>query len=118
MTEKWYRYEDRVYAVIIDADAELYGVSDPRLELREFTVIKETPAGAWLQEAWGGKRWVKREARKRFACPTKIEALESFIARKERQRAIYAAKARRARIAMGIAERMRNDISPAPLDMV
>jgi len=62
----------------------VYGTSDPELVLRKYTVIRRTPKGAWIRE-YGRDRFVLLTARKRFACNTKDEALESFIARKEAQ---------------------------------
>lgn len=52
--------------------------------LTEFTLVKKTPKGAWI-ESFGLKRFVRDEAHKQFACPTKEQALESFRARKKRQ---------------------------------
>lgn len=50
----------------------------------EFPVIKETPTGVIL-DVYGVRRFVRRDARKRFACPTVDEALQSYHARKRRQ---------------------------------
>lgn len=55
------------------------------LHLETFEVLKYTQRGVWLDYYGGGKKFVLNEARKRFACPTKEEALESFRARKKRQ---------------------------------
>lgn len=65
---------------MIDADREEYGSTLPRLEAMWLEVTKTTPKGVWL-----GDRFVLRDVRKRFACPTLHEALESFVARKDRQ---------------------------------
>ena len=80
MTKYWYRYEDVRYAHMVDG-------SFVSVELRKYPVLKTTPEGVWLFTE-GRRRWVKRDARKRFACPTKREASESFKARKQRQLAI------------------------------
>jgi hypothetical protein len=63
--------------------------------LREstFSLIKETRCGWWILQthvlgeyaAICTKRWVSKTACKRFAYPTKKEALVNFIARKRRQ---------------------------------
>lgn len=50
----------------------------------EHPVISATPTGVWI-DVLGRKRFVKLNARKRYACPTEAEALESFRARKRRQ---------------------------------
>jgi hypothetical protein len=61
---KWYRYDD--------------------VGLQAFCVAKETPCGVWL-DVYCVRRFVLRESRKRFACPTEAEALESYVARKQSQ---------------------------------
>lgn len=78
--EVWWRIEAKSYSVVIDADREEYGSTPPRLEAMWFEVIKTTPKGVWLAD-----RFCLRDARKRFACPTLHEAIESFVARKDRQ---------------------------------
>ncbi len=78
---KWYRYTDsRVCGVGYDGDVE-WGNSQCKIYLQELEVLKETPKGAWLNNH-GTRRFVLRTAHKRFACPTKEEAKESFLARK------------------------------------
>ena len=54
------------------------------LSKHEYPVVSVTPTGAWI-DVFGRKRFVKLNARKRYACPTEVEALESFRARKRRQ---------------------------------
>lgn len=55
-----------------------------------FYAVKRTRKGVWVQ-AYGytknpqGHKFVLLSGTKRFAYPTKAEALESFIARKKRQ---------------------------------
>lgn len=53
----------------------------------EFILIKETKKGYWIKtrSISQPKKWVSKTAKKRFAYPTKKEALESFEARKRRQ---------------------------------
>lgn len=55
-----------------------------RFSFIEFKVIKTTPQGAWICVD-GFKKFVLLTARKRYACITKREAVESFIARKRKQ---------------------------------
>ena len=110
---KLYRYEDVVYANIsISVDGyESYYPSEPKVELREYTVLKETPQGFWIS-FWGrnlfgsDKKWVSKNSLKRFAYPDKTEALCSFMHRKSRQIKIYEARLNRARKAMKTAEQM------------
>jgi len=62
--------------------------SDIVLQLCEYNLYKETPMGYWI--GYLGKlhcdgRWVSKTARKRFAYPTKEEAMVNFIKRTERR---------------------------------
>lgn len=68
------------------------------VELMEYTVIGETTCGFWIQHRDGKyiqtirgreKVWVSKTGMKRFAYPTKNEALHNFIKRKEKQVKIY-----------------------------
>jgi hypothetical protein len=79
---KFYRYEDD------------YHINGCQIELREFILLRETPCGYWIVpyyiehypdmiEKW--KKWIPKSSKKRFAYPTKEEALVSLRARKERQ---------------------------------
>lgn len=80
-----YRYKAQRYSVVIDADREQYGVSDPQLCLETYLVEKETPCGYWIN-CWGclsGKRWVSKTTTKRFAHSTKEGALQAFLRRKK-----------------------------------
>ena len=67
------------------------GSKEPEVELREFLLVKETPQGYWIREDIPGlyfttdRKWIPKESRKRFAYPTKAEALYSFIRRKTKQ---------------------------------
>lgn len=90
----WYRYHETWY--------EYSGV---RVWEQKLEVLKETPKGVWLDD-WGNRRFVLRDARKRYACPTRQEALESFIARKRRQRELALGTAERAKGAMEEAQSM------------
>ena len=69
-----------------------------KIDLSEYSVIKETPCGYWIPRYSTSyyrddeKRWVSNCTRKRFAYPTKEEALKSFVARKNRQVKILTAQ--------------------------
>ncbi len=46
------------------------------------TILRRTPAGAWIISPTTGKEvWVSTLGRKRFACPTREDALESLVQR-------------------------------------
>lgn len=103
MTMNLYRYEDRVYSTVSFGvnGGEEYGVTPVQLSLMEFDVISETPCGYWI--IWPmEKYWVSKTAKKRFAYPTKEEALRSFRKRKERQISIYSARLKRAKEALAL----------------
>lgn len=74
-----YRYESRSYSVILDAERELYGSSDMKLVCDTYDVTCTTPKGWWI---WGKTKWVGSGSGKRFAHPTKEQALEAYKHRK------------------------------------
>lgn len=92
--EVWYRVEDRRYSVADEWGDHSY--TTVQIHVREIPVLRHTPKGVWLEEPWNiageGKRFVLRDARKRWACPSKEEAMESFRARKQRQARILRAR--------------------------
>ena len=107
--EKWFRFDDVRYAPPLDEWGDSGGPGILEVKLREFSVVRHTPKGVWIDRAWSrsktrtdGLRFVLRDATKRFACPTVEEARESFIARKKRQAGIYEARAKQARDAIRI----------------
>lgn len=87
--DSWYRY---------DGWADLDGSMEPL----EWRVLKVTPRGVWLHESWdvGGKvtkKFVLLNAGKKWAHPSKDDALYSFIRRKQRQIKIMTAQMERVR---------------------
>ena len=89
----FYRYEAVEYAEH-DIDGELVSptFSNPKLELREYNLFKETLKGYWIgyYNPFGVRlgewqKWVSKTSKKRFAYPTKEEALINFIKRTERR---------------------------------
>ncbi len=93
--DTWYRYDDTHYAPSLDESENPVGEGQTRVHLYELTVKKITPKGVWV--AWGfcAPRFILLTATKRYACPTKAEALESLRRRRERQRSIYMARIRK-----------------------
>ena len=73
MSDTYYRYQESLTT------------SGPIVNLIEFKVDKLTPFGAWIWQPGGTRKFVRTDARKRYACPNKDEALISFQARKTRQ---------------------------------
>lgn len=88
---KFYRYEARVYAVVgSDGDFELPRIPNPKIELMTYNLHKETPKGYWIgyghpDEIHGDSRWVSKTTKKRYAYPTKAEAMNNYIKRTERR---------------------------------
>jgi hypothetical protein len=54
------------------------------LVLNKFPIRKQTPCGVQI-DVFGRRRFVNLGSKKRYACPTEAEALESYRARKRRQ---------------------------------
>lgn len=88
----WYRYVDVTYAAPVDEWDNICGPSRTVTVLREYPVIKLTPQGAQLRVDLS-TRWAKRDCIRHFACPTKAEAGESYLARKKKQLGIFLARA-------------------------
>lgn len=100
----WYRIEDRRYANSVDEDGESRG-SHPAVDLLNFRVRRLTPKGVVLVQVYGTpparlseavvhgtERVVIGTHTKKYANPTLALALESFLARKARQRSILNGK--------------------------
>jgi hypothetical protein len=91
--KEFYRYEAVQYSPT-DYDGEYYSsvIPNPKIELRTFNLLKETLKGYWvgygsLSEGSlrGQGRWVSKTAKKRYAYPTKEEALKNFTKRTEKR---------------------------------
>jgi len=93
-----------------------YPVYESRVRVYEsqFKLLKETPCGYWIVDRyyrdelvhWTGsvKKWVSKTSRKRFAYPTKEEAMTSFKARKNRQISILKYQIKNAEQALAYAD--------------
>ena len=84
MTTVWYRVEAQLVSAGVDEFDNPLGPAQVYIYVRKYPVVKVTPKGVWLN-VYSSKRFVRQEARKRFACPTEQEAHLSFIARAERR---------------------------------
>lgn len=88
---KFYRYEIRQYSNYgRDMEGEIIQSNFPprvALELLEFELLRETPMGFWICNPgfFFYKKWVSKTARKRYAYPTKAEAMKNFIKRTEKR---------------------------------
>lgn len=109
----FYRYE-----IVEYAELDYYGdfvspaIPNPKVKLRTFNLFKETDKGFWI--GYGNSdgvnsplKWVSKTATKRFAYPTKEEALENFIKRNERRIQILKRQSWCSEIAVSIAKNMK-----------
>lgn len=82
----FYRYEAIEYASTnIDGEYTSYKIPNPKVVLRTYNVLRETPKGHWIEYGLPSSKgkWVSKTSKKRYAYPTKIEALDNFIKRTE-----------------------------------
>lgn len=98
-----WRCEAKRYSIVIDAEADYYGTSDPELEMQWWQVRHRTPNGARLMI----DKFVLLTATKRWACNTEAEALVSFVARKNCQIAILTGHLRKAEADLALAGNAR-----------
>lgn len=104
----WYRLVERVYATPADENGNpTPGIGRIEVLTQELEVLKETRKGVWLRTYYGEQRWVSRHSRKRYACPTFEEAVDSFMARKQRQRRMLSYRLEVSRRAEAIASTMK-----------
>jgi hypothetical protein len=73
------------------------------IRLDRYWIAKRTPKGAWIN-VYGQRKFVLTDAHKRWACPDKSAALQSFIRRKERQVGILSAQLDNAKVALEYAK--------------
>jgi hypothetical protein len=118
----YYRYDDPILYDEYSSSNELY--------LREYEVIKKTDCGVWIlfadRNKWDSKNnkyqlgkkfilerslWYKTTTKKRFAWPTKAEALISYIHRKEYQINILEYKLENAKEFLAKAKEMQNEVN-------
>lgn len=114
---EFYRYVLVQYASIHD-DGE-YGSQrilnpNPSLILHTYSLHKETPKGYWIGyghpfNGYQGEysRWVSKTARKRYAYPTKEEALHNFIKRTESRIKYFQNDLDKCRVGLGLAKKKR-----------
>lgn len=91
----------KLYRISTDAQGDYV-----RLYLESFRIVKHTPKGYWIGtdymiegygfdksgEYQGSKKWVSKVSRKRYAYPTKDEALRAYIMRTARYASILQAR--------------------------
>lgn len=102
---KFYRYTFIVIGI---------EVQDIRLLLNEFTLLRETPKGYWISRNGleYNRRWIPKESKKRFAYPTKEEAMINFMKRTERHIDLLRWRLKYAKDALNLAKfEFKSDLS-------
>lgn len=102
-----YRYEDKQYCSVDEYDRTW--LLPLKLELHKYPILKKTPKGAWI--LYGSKKFVLLSARKKFACLTELEAIESFIRRKMSQKSRLQNQLDRAEKAMQLGLAMQRKLA-------
>lgn len=111
-----YRIEDKAYASFNPYKYE-WGNDDDwdfhtQLNLHAYIIRSVTPCGRTIKADNGnGYRFISKTTNKQFALPSIEQAVESYIARKKKQAAIYEARAQKARMCIEMA-------SPEPRGLV
>jgi hypothetical protein len=101
--EVYYRYENHNVSLEVDPETGESHGHGVHVTLDEYLVLRHTPKGVWLDMGQMVGRFVRYDARKKFAHPTREEALSSFQERKRRQIKILSGRLRDARAALTIA---------------
>lgn len=110
---KFYRYETIQYA---NMDSETESISsripDIKIILHEFNLFRETPKGYWIGYGYPDGlhdkgRWVSKTTKKRYAYPTKKEALNNFIKRTEKRVKILNAQLNACEISINLAKNIK-----------
>lgn len=99
--EGWlFRVDTVRYAYCLDPDGDVWGSTDPTLEVQAYPVLRWTPCGATVKDIWGGKgdKWVDlRPNAKQWASRSVREAIEQLQERRRRQIWVLERKLSRAR---------------------
>ena len=102
---KLYKY---TFRAIFDCEGQF---SHTELELLEYSVLKETPCGYWIEHYGSAKfkKWVSKRGKNLFAYADKKDALNNFIHRKSRQIGLIKFNLKRIKEAKAIAEKLMKD---------
>lgn len=94
---KFYRYELRDFS---------YEIINIRLVLIEFDCYRETPKGYWIWRPalYSKKVWIRKKSKKRYAYPTKEEALSNLVARTKRRISILEYQMKLSKLGLELAE--------------
>ena len=85
----FYRYVAVQYASMgMDGEYVSPEFPNPTIELRKYDTLQQTPKGYWIGDKSFPlltRKWVSATSKKRFAYPTKEEALLNFVKRTEKR---------------------------------
>lgn len=101
MSDSMWRVEMVVWAAPLNEYDEPSGPGRTSVRAVEYAVVKRTPKGVRLNI---DNKFVSSTARRRWACPTVEEAVESFLARKAREASILKARLKRIEEAVALAK--------------
>jgi len=78
------------------------------VKLREFSLVAEIPKGYWIGDAETGwfKKWIRKKSKKRYAYPSKEEALNSYLIRTRNRVGYLQRDLKNAEKALKIAEKI------------
>lgn len=101
-----WRCEAKRYSYVIDADADLYGSTEPVLEMHWYVVKRWTKTGARLEN---GKQVFldPKITNRQWASRTPAEALVAFVERRKRQVRILKRQLEYAQYELRIAEHVK-----------
>lgn len=102
--ETFYRYETHHYGSLDEFDRVVNRTT--RVELHEYPLMDVTPKGYWIGYSYF-KKWISKTSLKKYAYPTKEEALAGFIARTSRYVSILNYRLQDASEALAIGIRMK-----------
>lgn len=96
-----------------DSEYDTTWLNPPEVQVTEYKLMRETPKGYWIGHIWDTKpfKWISKTSRKRFAYPTKEEALNGFLIRTKRRIEILKSQIYQAEQALMTAERINGDIA-------
>jgi len=107
----FYRYEAVQY-VVHDVDGELIlpEFPNPTVKLKKYDMLKETPKGYWIGDKHFPEvmyKWISKTSKKKFAYPTKQDALLNFIRRTQKRIKILEYQIIFCKMALNVTERIK-----------
>jgi hypothetical protein len=111
--KQFYRYELRTYASMSTSEHSEEYYTTCRLQELIYNLHKETPKGYWIGygrpiegELRSKSTWVSKTAKKRYAYPTKEEALDNYIKRALRYKYLLENKLSDCKYGLNLADKL------------